>query len=343
MARKMRSAQTATVENTETNFDDHEVADTENTTQSNEEIEMSEETLATEAEVSPADTETEAAEAAQSEAGESKPAEPDYSAFEAAVAEAVELADESTGVIPEAAGAKVTAEYRALEGRKAKEHAKNLVNDQMREAVTGMNIFLARKLMNIGEQFLVAGSTGTSAPRTPADPTEAFVLRVATLTLAQTLVEENVPEGVSDEWASKAGELVTESLDASRSYLQWLTNTDENKGDEPEATPVVKAAAKLSVGKSARAGASTTTGAPRSTFSGTRGDIGEHIREAFADKESGAFMKVGEIKNFKSEAYGDRTPSAGAITARLFPDKGECNLNFVTPGQKDGVKGAFKN
>jgi hypothetical protein len=56
------------------------------------------------------------------------------------------------------------------------------------------------------------------------------------------------------------------------------------------------------------------------TFTGERGDIAAHVTEAFADKNSGDFLTVAQIRAFPSKAYEGRTPpSAGAIEARLLP------------------------
>jgi hypothetical protein len=269
----------------------------------------------------------------------------DLSAFEAAVSAAVDEADVTTGEVPEASLSTVTIEYRKLEGLKAKNAAKKLVADGMKEAMNDNSLPKARAYLSLQEKALVAasGSTGGSTPRQPADPTEAFVQRIATLNLASAAAQANVPDGVAEDWGVRVGNLVTESSEAVSGYVKWLTSDDENKGDEPEVSVVVKAAAKLSLGKSAKAGGAriTSSGTP---YTGERRDIAKHIVEAFGDQEVGTFMRVSEIRKFHSSEYGDDLPSAGAISVRLFPKSGDSTMPKlgIQPDVRDGKKGAVK-
>ena len=270
---------------------------------------------------------------------EAKPeAEIDLSGFQAAVNEAIENHDNATGTVPEQFVGPVTAEYRKLDGLKAKNAAKKVVEEAMREGMASMNIGLARAYMVLSDN-LTAGATA-KAERVPADPTEALVQRVAGLNLARELVV--VPEGVSEGWEDKVEELLTAARDQASAYQAYLADESEDKGDEPETPGWVKAAVKLAQGKSAKVGGSTSSG-PRSEYTGERRDIGKHIAEAFEGEASGTFKTVAEIRSFKSAEYGDNPPSAGAISARLFPKTGTCTLDFVTPDTNEkGNKGARK-
>lgn len=72
-----------------------------------------------------------------------------------------------------------------------------------------------------------------------------------------------------------------------------------------------------------------------------RRDIGAHIVSAFEGMPEGGFLTVGQIRSHRSEEYGDEFPSAGAISARLFPSSGRCTVPGVEPGENDrGVRGA---
>lgn len=283
------------------------------------------------------------AEAPAAEATTEKAAEADLTAFQTAVDQAIENRDMATGDIPEADSEAVVKAYRDLDGLKAKNAAKKVLTEGVKDGMNQLKIDLARGYAKLGEAVQSAGSARTAAEKPPADPTEAFVQHVAALNLAYGLVTSNVPEGVGDDWEARSDKLTEESREGAAAYLAWFTADSESRGDEPEASPVVKAAVKLSQGKSARVARSAAGGG--STYSGPRRDIGKHIAEAFADKESGTFMTIAEIKSFKSTEYGDDTPSPGAISARLFPSGGgPCTLDFVTPGQnKAGNKGATKN
>lgn len=280
-------------------------------------------------EVAEATTSTEAAPAAE------KPAETpvDLTAFIAKVDEAVAGRDEVSGDVAEGLITAAQSEYRALDGVKAKNAAKKLVEERMRESMNQRDISSARAYMLVSDN-LTAGASGSKAEKAPADPKEAFVQRFQSLALALALVGAERPEGVED------SSLDVNDLIASAQALQaWESNDAEDKGEAPESSPVVKAAVKLATGKAARVGGTRTGG----TFTGERRDIGKHIAEAFAGEPVGKFLTVAEIRKFKSEEYGDNPPSAGAISARLFPTSGKCTVEGVEPGQNEkSNKGATK-
>lgn len=264
--------------------------------------------------------------------------EVDLTDFKSAVQTAVAEADKSTGEIAPAVLEPVVKAYRAIEGLKGKNAAKAYLAEQMRVAMNDSNIQGARSYLQL-QDSMTAGSGGSSAPKAPADPTEAFVQQYGTLRLALALTEPG--EGVGDDWQDKAKALVDGSMESARAYKAWLTSDAEDKGDEPEASAVIKNAVKLSLGKSAKAGGRASSGG--GTFTGERRDIGKHIASAFAEVESGTFLTVAEIRNHKSDEYGDNPPSAGAISARLFPSSGKCTVEGIEPGTNEkGNKGATK-
>jgi|SRR5690606_30366 len=269
----------------------------------------------------------------------------DLTEFKSALATAVAERDESTGTVPEAALAPVQAVYRQLEGLKAKNAARKLVEEAMREAMVNTDLPLARAHLDISKGLTAGGGGGKArAERAPVDPTEAYTQRVAGLALAVELSQVEQPEGVAEDWAEKVNELVTEAREAAKAYRAWLTSEDEDKGDAPEAPAFAQAAAKLSVGRSAKIGGAKSGGGG-GTFTGERRDVAAHIRNAFAGVESGTFLKIAEIRKIRSEEYGDDAPSAGAISARLFPKSGKApvGLDGIEPGQDEsGNRGARK-
>lgn len=280
------------------------------------------------------------------EAAESTPAEDadevDLSAFESAVAEALEQRDSATGDLPEASISAVQKAYRDLPtGAKVKNRAKGILQAGVKEGMDQKSLPLARANMILLDSLASAGRSTTRVEREPVDPTEAFVGRVAALALADHLVKSNVPEGVADDWTARASELVSASTEAADQYFAWLHSDSEDKGDEPEVSAVVKSAVRLAQGRSTRGARGSVSRAP---YAGPKREIGKHISEAFADKQSGDFMTIAELKAFRSEEYGDSAPSPGALTARLFPQSGKCTLEDVTPGTNEqGKKGAYKN
>ena len=262
----------------------------------------------------------------------------DLTAFKDAAVVAVDGSDESTGSISVAELEKVLTEYRALDGIKPKNKAKGWLNEQMKEAMNESNIQRARAFLQLHEG-MTAGAK-PAAERVPADPTEAFVQRSTVLKLAQSLLTPG--EGVSEDWEEKADKLFDElKADADR-LLEWTNDQSEDKGEEPEVNSLARNAVKLSLGKSAKTGKSNSGG---TGYTGERRDIGKHITEAFADQPVGTFLTVAEIRKFQSTEYGTDLPSAGAISARLFP-QGDASKNTVK-GVKSGTnekgnKGAEK-
>lgn len=267
--------------------------------------------------------------------------EVDLTEFNAAVEAAVGEADETTGQIPAAPLAKVTEAYRALDGIKAKNKAKARVNELLSDAMNSGNLAGARSYFQISEEALVAGGGSKStAERTPTDPTEAFTQRVATLNLGYALATQNVPEGVKADWNDTATGMVNDNFTAAQGYLNWLDADEETRGDEPEVPAFVKAAVKLSQGKAARAG----SGGTRTPFTGTRRDIGKHIVEVFESKEPGTFLKISEIREVGTSEYKSGEASAGAISARLFPEgdgsKSSMRKVGIASEMRDNKKGA---
>ncbi len=278
---------------------------------------------------------------APAEAATSTPeVEIDLTAFESAVAAAVSERDETTGTVPEAALAPVQAAYRELEGNKAKAAARKFVDEAMKEAMIATDLPLARANLDVSGALKAGNATKARAERTPANPTEAYVNLVAGLVLATELAQLTQPEGVDEDWPTKVTEAVNEARAAATELRAWAASEDEDKGDAPEAPAFAQAAVKLSVGKSAKIGASRSGG---STFTGTRRDVGKHIQSAFEGVEPGTFLKVNEIKKHQSEEYGNDSPSAGAISARLFPKSGVCTVEGIRPDtDTEGNKGATK-
>lgn len=269
--------------------------------------------------VSTTETEPQAPAAEGTESSTPEAAPVDLTPFKTAAQAAANEADESTGDVPVASVEAVLVEYRKLDGAKAKNQAKSFLNGQMKEHMNSMQIAPAKAYMQLTDKMTAGGGT-KAADKAPADPTEAAVQRIATLQLARQFVV--VGEGVGEDLQERVDKLVTESGEGVEGYLTWLQADEESRGDEPEASLVVKNAAKLALGKAAKAGGNKSGG----TFSGERKDIGKHILEAFASQEDGAFLTVAEIRKFTSEEYGNTPPSAGAISARLFPQSGKCTL-----------------
>lgn len=267
----------------------------------------------------------------------------ELASFKDAANEAVENADETTATIPEQFLAKVTEEYRKLDGTKLKNQAKAVAEEGMRESLDNGSLSGAQAWVKIRDACV--GGSAPAAPKAPVDPTEAFVQRGATLELAMELLGEDVPDGVQADWQTRVSEQVADNLDAAKAYFKWANDESDDKGDEPKVENVVKLATKVAQGKAAGR-VTSSTGKVARTYTGARRDVAKHITEAFADKESGTYMKIAEIKAFASSEYAAGEVSAGAITARLWPrDGGPSNVAGIRQGvdPSDGkTKGGIK-
>jgi hypothetical protein len=276
-------------------------------------------------------TETPAAEAPAEE-------EVDLTAFTEAVNAAVSEADTSTGDVPKASIDAVNKVYREVPSLKGKNAARASLDAAMKAAISEEKNIMKAKAFVMIKDGLSAGSGGSSTPRTPADPTQAFVQKVVALQLATEEVLGNVPEGVSEDWTEKADEL-RESLAADLSaYRDYVNSTDED-AEAPEVSPVVRQVFKLVQGRSTGGGGTSNrvAGAPRR-------DIEKHLAQVFADLDAGAFLTVNEIAKAASTEYGDDRPSAGAVSARLFP-KGKApyvNIGIKAVAEVGKSRGAVK-
>jgi hypothetical protein len=264
----------------------------------------------------------------------------DLTEFKSATTAAVAEADASTGTVPEASLAPVQAAYRDLPSVKAKNKAKEHLGDGMREAMGNNDIATARAFVAVQDSLTAKAPSTPKEPKAPADPTEGFVAKVAGAQLGYALVTADVPDGVASDWSEKVAPVIATAQGEISAYKAWEANTDEAKGEAPSLGYVARSALRVASGKAPGA-KSAGTGTP---FTGTRRDVGAHIESAFAEQPSGAFLTVAEIRTHKSTEYGDDAPSAGAISARLFPASGKVSLNGVTPGQNEkGVRGATKD
>src|SRR5690606_19168540 len=131
------------------------------------------------------------------------------------------------------------------------------------------NVQLARAYSMVKDNLSAATKGG--ADKAPADPTAAYVNKLAAHRLALTVIEGTVPEGVDGEKATtQAGDLVASLSEQVTAYQGWLADESEDKGDAPEVSPVVRTAFKLAAGKA-------SGGGRVSGGSGVRRDIGKHI------------------------------------------------------------------
>jgi len=286
----------------------------------------------TETEAPEATDEATTAPAAEVKADE-KPA--DLGPFQTAAEAAISQADPSTGDLPKDAIDSVNKVYREIDGVKGKNAARAWLDEQMKAAIMGKDILRARTFVSL-KDGLSAGS-GSSGPKAPADPTQAFVQKVVALRLATDQVIGNVPEGVTEDWTEKADELYASLAEDVASYSAYV-NSDDEDAEAPEVSPVVRQAFKLASGRGAAGGSGRVSGGPRR-------DIEKHLVQVFADLEVGSFLTVNEIAKASSTEYGDDRPSAGAVSARLFPKGREAytgnGLEATNPG--DGKpRGATK-
>jgi hypothetical protein len=266
--------------------------------------------------------------------------------FLAVLADGVEKSDKETGVLDVKSESDIMTAYRELANTKSKTAARKFVDEAMRDAVNESDINLARLYMSLSPKLLSApAAAGAKAPAKPVDPTEHFVEQAVRLRLAMSILDQSKPEKLADDWKTQ---VTTKFDDLSTQLDTWATwlDSEDKTGEAPEVDTLVKAAFKTAEGKSATV-SNRKPRAGSAPSDGVRRDIGKHMTEAFADQPVGAFLSIAQIRAYKSTEYGDITPSAGAISARLFPKDAAGTIKATTVPNLEGVdtpegKGAKK-
>jgi len=263
--------------------------------------------------------------------------------FEQAAQAAVAQRDTNTGELPDGALEPVLEQYRALGSTKDRNRAKNYLKDQMKVAMEALDLSLARSFYTLSESMTTSVASKVGTERKPADPLAVWRHNLLTSLIAYgELAGSGKPEDASVEEVQQIAS-ATETIEEINSYRTWLDDENEDKGEAPKVRPEVVHAFRIVRGNKRRGVG--TGGGDRSPHDGPRRDLGKHIAEAFASVDSGTFLSVADIRKFSSEEYGDEQPSAGAISARLFPAKGSCTIEGITPGTggEKGTKGAYKD
>ncbi len=275
------------------------------------------------------------------ENGESRPAtqpaaeavEVDLTPFTELAAEVVAGHDKATGSLPDGGLDRVLAAYRELPDTKARNRAKKLLQEQVAKGIENLDMGVAKGYLTLHDNMKTAGaSTGT--PRQPADPKARWKQSLEITTLAYGELYNQRPDGVeateADTIVSETGSL-TEDMNAYRAWLDAEVAEGEEKPEAPKVDDKVVQAFRLVRGGKV-SGSRSSGGGTSAPHDGPRRDIAKHILNAFADKASGDFLTVAEIRAVRSEEYGDEQPSAGAISARLFPASGTCTVEGIVPG-----------
>lgn len=285
---------------------------------------------------------TDADEAAQAAELEAK-IEASVEAFKSTALTTVEQADDEGHLTPDQLSPIVTA-YRDVEGgNKGKKQARDFVTEQMKATLTsgaanGFQLAMAwNSVQDAIQTAPTKSSTGgggkSSAPA--VSQTQLFADKIAALRLGLQLAEANVPEGVDANWET----LITGDEAKAQALLEFLSTEQADDATEPEASQVERAAVKYATGRGPRK-AGRPSGTP---YQGTRRDVAAHITNAFADKPSGTFLSIAEIKATPSQEYGSDSPSSGAISARLFPRGGAAmSVPGVEAANEGGKNGARK-
>lgn len=230
------------------------------------------------------------------------------------VEEAVRNADDN-GVVANADLARVTMSYQALSGTKAKNAARAWVQAQAVIAVNEGNLANARAYMVDITNALVAAKATKSA----IDPKAAIMARL----MAHQIAGASLLTDIDDAGLDQADMLA----DARAAIVAGFESGDIDPA-------IVKAAAKMAAVKVAGHGGRTTT------YSGPRRSVKAHIIEAFDDAEAGDYMTIADICAFRSDTYGDDSPSSGAVANALFVSgvDGVIGVDATDNRPKGGVK-----
>lgn len=249
--------------------------------------------------------------------------------------------DASTGFFPDGVINDLRAKFNELPAGAPRTKVKNWVDAEVGKAMEDPSQSpYARSFFMIKKHALVStGASKAAAPRVSVDPTEAFVAQVVSLYIAPYMVQ--VPENVDANWPDLVNAESERLVDIARAYAEHQNRvaalpedaTEEQRAEleksAPEAPEVVKVGFRLARGRAASTtrpkkstGGSTTGSATRPPRGdGTRKNIANHILNAFAGKPINTVLSINEVVRTASDEYGSESPSPGAVSARLFPDK----------------------
>lgn len=248
--------------------------------------------------------------------------------------------DNSNGEVPADEMTKIVEAYRSLPGG-TRAHTK--ATDRL---TRNQGVLLTEHMWAVGARALalILGELRTAGKGTRAraegvakptvTPTEAHVSLAAAHALSVNFL--TVGEDVDENWGQMVNEKVSalaSEVGTYRTYLDEkaaydaLSDEDKAKATEPtapEVDSIIVQAARLARGRVAgpkKAAAAPKSGAatprtPRDPDS-PRGSILEHIKEVFASKPVGTFLKVNEIAKSVSAQYPSGNASGGAVSSRI--------------------------
>lgn len=180
--------------------------------------------------------------------------------------------------------ADAVAAYRAASGdRSAMGKIRTSVRKDAEAAVRAMDIIGANQAQNA----IAAMVTRTDA--NPVNWPQLVANRIATYHAAANRVMTGLPDNVRE---------------TVEKYIADHADDDDFTG-----------LADIGVVDDKMADSLATRSIGRKTFTGDRGDVNDHIAHVIG--RLGRFAKVAEIARTRSDAYGDRRPSPGAVGAAL--------------------------
>lgn len=182
-------------------------------------------------------------------------------------------------------------------------------------------------LHTVGNLTLITGTLNSSLSNGPWSRKRAHLLQHSALTLNRSLPAEWDTDQIERRALDLARAAVTmwpRPADVAQSPRRI---TDKDRDLTPD-----------------RDHAATRRKEPSMATIPSRRDIGQHILNAFADLEEGTFLTIAEIRNVPSPQYPvNDPPSAGAISARLFPSNGSrTTVPGIVGASVDGRRGARK-
>lgn len=172
----------------------------------------------------------------------------DTTAFEVAVETLLEVpagADNTAQIF------EVRREYHEFD-RNGKTVARKLVEERATTAIMNSDINGAQVLIRLKDEMIkpmpVSGTP--RAPKAPKNSSDDMIAQIASITLAYSLAfgEAKSNPAMDPDFEAKVAELATaDAQQRSAAYATWLKNKQE--GEEPEASEVEKAAARVSLGR----------------------------------------------------------------------------------------------
>lgn len=238
----------------------------------------------------------------------------------------------------------LVAAYQALEGAKNKRVGRDRIKAISEASMNEDNFYTAKAAMLLDDHLVSAKAPKGSKrpPKTPVDPTSDYVDHMLVLNLAFQYAGRTQPESLAADWQDGYNSKLPDLTDELKNFLDAGGDTATLADDSLVAKAIKLGTQRKTKSGGTRSASVNPSGAAQKNYTGPPRSIVKHIQEAFANAESGTFLKINDIAKFQSDEYGEDRPSAGAISGQVKNAKFKRNFPDLEVAEMNGTKGVRK-